>query len=432
MRRALKFLAFSLGMLLFTFSLFGCEFETPEFETPVQTEEMPEQIAPPAPVVVKLLVSTPTEQLLRSIEAIEIETGIQTELITLPAGTWEISFYKTSLATGDMPDIFSSNMGALSYALNPEENLLDLSNEPFIAALPEKFRYDASINGRLYAIPSSSISFIGWAYNKRVYKQLGLKAPRTWDELMQNCQIIQAAGGIPVIGSYKETTTAQFIFLADHYNVKAVMADFPRKFTEGQAKFATTPCALRSFEKMAEVKKYLNNDCLDTTTQMAIEMLVSGQGAHCPMSSRQLTVLQELYPDEISNIGFFGQPGEDSDNQGITYGLPLGLYVYKFSPNVELARRWLKQYLDINGNDVYQLYQPMDNSDIPSWVNDVQAYFDNGKVSLLLEYESPLKGSTCAQICLETLIGMTDAYSAAVSYDKDVEKQAIQLRLPGW
>ena len=428
MRYALRSLALSLVMLLFAFLLCGCE-----SGSPAQTEEMPARITQPAQDVVKVLVSTRSEQLMRAIiEEIEAETGIQTELITLPAGTWETSFFKTSLATGDMPDIFSSNLGALSYTLNPEENLLDLSEEPFVAALPEKFKDDASINGRLYAIPSSSIDFIGWAYNKRVYKQLGLRIPNTWDELMQNCQVIQAAGSIPVIGSFEDTTTAQFIFLGDHYNVKADMADFPQKFTEGQAKFATTPCALRSFEKMAETKKYLNDDCLDTTVPMALGMLVSGQGAHCPMSNRALKVLQELYPDEISNIGFFGQPGEDPNNHGITYGLPLGLYVYKFSPNVELARRWLKQYLDINGTDIYQLYQPVDHSDIPSWVDEVQAYFDDGKVSLMLEYESPLKGSACAQICLETLTGMTDAYSAAVMYDKDVEKQAIQLRLPGW
>ncbi len=73
---------------------------------------------------------------------------------------------------------------------------------------------------------------------------------------------------LAVIGSYKAAAlTSQLIYLVYNFNVMAELPSFPEEYTANKAKIATTPVALRSFEKMQEVheKGYMNSDFLATT-----------------------------------------------------------------------------------------------------------------------------------------------------------------------
>jgi raffinose/stachyose/melibiose transport system substrate-binding protein len=62
----------------------------------------------------------------------------------------------------------------------------------------------------------------------------------------------------------------------------------------------------------------------------------------------------------------------------------------------------------------------------------MQPYFDQGKTAVALEFESPVKGPNLEQICIEVFAGYTTPMDAAIAYDQDVQKQAVQLNLPGW
>jgi raffinose/stachyose/melibiose transport system substrate-binding protein len=65
-------------------------------------------------------------------------------------------------------------------------------------------------------------------------------------------------------------------------------------------------------------------------------------------------------------------------------------------------------------------------------VKDIAAYIDSGNSYPALEFVSPIKGPNLEQICVATASGQMKADAAATTYDKDVEKQAQQLGLPGW
>ena len=130
---------------------------------------------------------------------------------------------------------------------------MDLSNESFMDSISDTFKAAVTVDGKIYGIPIGSANFGGWLYNKNIYEELGLQIPMTWDELMDNCQVIKDAGYTAVGAAYADSWTAQFILLSDYYNVQALVPDFAEKYTANQAKFADTPAALRSFEKLADV-----------------------------------------------------------------------------------------------------------------------------------------------------------------------------------
>ncbi|MGS2778559.1 ABC transporter substrate-binding protein [Robertmurraya sp. GLU-23] len=377
-------------------------------------------------------------------DAIEEKYDIKTEYELRPGGGEGDNLVKTRLATGDMTDLMAYNSGSLFQALNPEQNFVDITNEPFVETIIDDAKESLSSNGKVFGIPSANVMAGGWFYNKKVYAELGLSVPTTWDELMANNEKIKAAGKTAVIGSYKDSWTSQLIVLADNYNVLQQHPTFPEDFTANKAKIADTPGALRSFEKLAEVFEggYLNEDFLATGYEAGLKMLAEGQGAHYPMLTFALPMLSANYSEQLNDIGFFPQPGESADENGLTVWLPGGIYINKNSEHVDEAKKWMEFFISQEGIDIYTSKIKPDGppaikdielpEDVYPAVKDMMPFFESGKTAPALEFLSPVKGPNLPQIAVEVGSGISDAKAGAELYDKDVEKQAKQLGLEGW
>jgi raffinose/stachyose/melibiose transport system substrate-binding protein len=122
---------------------------------------------------------------------------------TRPGGSEGDNIVKTRLSTGEMTDVFLYNSGSLFQALNPQQNLVPLTGEPWAGQLEEVFKPTVSVGNELYGAPITSSTGGGILYNKKVYEQLGLQVPKTWAAFMANNAKIKAAGITPVIGTYR-------------------------------------------------------------------------------------------------------------------------------------------------------------------------------------------------------------------------------------
>ncbi|WP_274651377.1 extracellular solute-binding protein [Paenibacillus humicola] len=368
--------------------------------------------------------------------------NITIETETRPGGNEGDNFVKTRLATGDMDDVLFYNSGAQLQALNPDKNLLDLTNEPFEANVLDSFKQTVSANGKVYGVPYSSSIGGGWLYNKKIYAKLGLSVPKTWSELMANNDKLKAAGITPIIGSYKDTWTSQIIVLADYYNVQEQDPNFASDYTANKAKYATTPAALRSFQKLEQTAGYYNKDFLATTYDAGLKMLAEGKGAQYPMLTFAIPALMQNNPDQMNDIGFFAQPGDSPDKNGLTVWMPGAAYIYKNTEHPEEAKKLLSFIASPEGMAAvaklsipagpYVVKGAVMPDNVPQVVKDMLPYFDQGKTAPALEFLSPLKGPSLEQITVEVGAGKRKAEDAAKLYDQDVEKQAQQLGLAGW
>lgn len=370
--------------------------------------------------------------------------GIKVELETRPGGTEGDNIVKTRLATGDMTDVFFYNAGSLMQALSPEKNMVDLTGEDFQQLINDSFKQTVSFKGKIYGVPTASTMAGGWFYNKKVYADLGLKVPKTWAELIANSEKIKAAGKTPVIGSYKDTWTSQLVVLADYFNVQAQVPTFAEDFTAHRASNAGTPAMLRSYEKLQELhdKGLMNKDLLATTYDAGLKMLAEGKGVQYPMLSFATPAILQNYPDQIENLGFFAQPGDDASSNGLTVWMPGAAYIYKESKHIEEAKKFIAFVASVEGTEVassvskptgpYLIKGASIPDDVPTLVKDMLPYFDNNQVAPALEFVSPVKGPSLEQITVEVGAGIKDAKKGAEAYDQDVEKQAKQLGLEGW
>lgn len=377
-------------------------------------------------------------------EEIEKRFNIATEFELRPGGTEGDNVVKTRLAVGDMADLMYYNSGSLFKALNPGEYFVDLTNEPFMENVYDSFKTTVSDNGKVYGIPAASSVGGGWLYNKKVYQELGLTVPKTWDELMVNNEKIKAAGKTAVIGSFKDSWTSQLILLADYYNVQAQVPNFADDYTNNKAKFATTPAALRGFEKLQEIhdKGYMNKDNMAATYEDALKMLAEGSGVHYPMLTFALTNMNANYPDLVNDIGIFAQPGDSAEVNGLTVWMPAGIYLNKDGKNVEAAKKWAEFFISPEGLQIFMSKAKAEGPyvvkgvDLPDdaypAVKEMLPYFEADKTAPALEFLSPVKGPALEQITVEVGGGIVTAKEGAQKYDKDVEKQAKQLGIKGW
>jgi raffinose/stachyose/melibiose transport system substrate-binding protein len=264
---------------------------------------------------------------------------------------------------------------------------------------------------------------------------------------MANNEVIRDAGKAAVVQTYDSTSTwtSQLFVLGDYFNVNAAEPDFAADYTANKAKFATTPAALAGFEHLEEVYEggFLNEDFGSATFEEGLALIASGEGVHYPMLSGAIGEVARLYPDNIEDVGFFAQPGENADSNGLTVWASAAVYIPKTTENVEEAKRFLAYIASPAGCDSQSAGQTPTGpylvegcelpADVPTPVQDLIPYFETeGATFPALEFLSPVKGPNLENILVEVGSGLRSAADGAALYDEDVKKQAQQLGLEGW
>ncbi len=368
------------------------------------------------------------------------------EIENRPGGAEGDNLVKTRLATGEAGDILQYNSGSLFQALNPAETLTDLTALPGQANVVESFKsVVTAADGTVRGVPFGPAMGGGIYYNKKVYAELGLSVPKTWDEFMANNEAIKAAGKVAVAQTYKDTWTSQLFVLGDFYNVQAAEPTFAVDYTANKAKYATSTAAAAGFQHLEDVFKagYLNEDFGAAKFDDGVRMVATGEAAHYPMLTFALGNIKQNYPENVNDVGFFAQPGTDAAKNGLTVWMPAALYVPASSEHPEEAKAFLDFVASVEGCNVmigangatgpYLIKDCALPADVPPSVADMMPYFQTeGLTAPALEFLSPIKGPALEQFTVEVGSGIRPAAEAAALYDQDVEKQAKQLGLPDW
>lgn len=390
-----------------------------------------------------LLIDTEVNR--KGIEAVaelaEKEIGIKIKLETRPGGPDGLNLIKTRLASGDMSDMVVYTSGALLKELNPSQYFIDLSEEECAERLDDGYKEAASDDGKLYGVPFTSGQVYAVIYSKPMYEKYNLQIPKTWDEFMNNCEVLQNAGETAIVGSYSDVWTTQIPFLGDAYNLQMTNPEFAEQFTNGEAKWATTPEALRSFEKLAETSQYFNKDYMATTYNDACDIMATGGAGHWVILTQALSNVYSLYGEAVNDLGAFPIPSDDESISGFTMFYPTSICGNKNSDKVDDIIKFMNFYTTDEALDAYTAAIPPDgpycikeyqmpDSAYDAIKNDIQKYFNENKVLPAMEYVSPVKGSDCPAICQELGSGQTTAKEAAEKYDNDCYKRAIQIGLP--
>lgn len=106
---------------------------------------------------------------------------------------------KIRLLGGEKLDVFDTWSPSLfqEFRTLNQNVYLDLTGSPFLEQFLPNTLLPVTIDGKVYGVPEVMHSD-GLLYNKRMFRELGLEVPQTWDEFIEVCESLKEEGIIPI------------------------------------------------------------------------------------------------------------------------------------------------------------------------------------------------------------------------------------------
>lgn len=111
------------------------------------------------------------------------------------------------IAADDVPDVLSVYPNAPEFREFVKEGFLyDLSNQSFLSRVNQNVLEPIRLDGKDYSLPIS-LNTIGVHYNEKMFADLNLSVPKTYEEFIAACETLQNAGIAPLAFSDKDSWT---------------------------------------------------------------------------------------------------------------------------------------------------------------------------------------------------------------------------------
>ena len=119
------------------------------------------------------------------------------------------SILQTKLAAGQPSDIVVYNKVSAENELDAVNNFVDLSDEPFVDNLIDPSLFKAP-DGKIYGFTMKNTSMeMGIVYDKKMFEEMKVSVPTTFDEFVQACATIKENGVTPIYAPFKDNFTFQ-------------------------------------------------------------------------------------------------------------------------------------------------------------------------------------------------------------------------------
>lgn len=381
-------------------------------------------------------------------DAFEEKYGCEIEVERLSSDADEMeSVLLVRAATGNLPDIWINSVGAKLEAMSPKENCYDLSGEGWIAERVNEDYLNIVTDkdtGAIYGIPSSPSNVAGVFYNKKVYEELGLEIPDTWDAFMENCRLIrEKTDKDPVMSQYSNASGAQILFLSQYFYVQRENPDFADQYTKKEIELHDSEAYMRGLSKMYEIWEsgYQNENPLEISWEDAAKAVSEGSAAHIFCRTNIMSTVETVNSDAREDIGFFPLPDENSEEQGVATWMPAAWCISKNSENVELAKTLLEFLTTEEAVDIYctktiptgafMLNGVELPENVSGAVKEAQAWAEKASTPVM-EYFCDIKGPNLATILTMVGTGEYTPDEAISEIESDNAIDAQQKGLEGW
>jgi raffinose/stachyose/melibiose transport system substrate-binding protein len=337
--------------------------------------------------------------------------------------------YKTQMAAGEGPDMLADERPNPSGVDNGYA--LDLSSFGFVQKYTEAGINELSFGDKVYAVPGPSW-FGGYFYNKAMFAEHGWKIPATYDEFIELCGKIEAAGIKPIANPIKNPNYLM------HYAISYVLPEFLAKpenqswdkdFAAGKVKMADT--WLPYMEKWAEVvtKGYVTAEDLGMDAAQAIDEFALGKAAMLDSGPWDVETIMAKNPnmqlDMMPYVGNSGGTGWLFGGPGVRWGINSQLGRPENKAKLDACVRIIDLITSPEGQKAYwennkggSSYVKGVTLDMPAEYDGCKEVFAAGNVygpwmmwndGVYQEFGSQLQGYVAGTVTLKQVLEATDA-----------------------
>jgi raffinose/stachyose/melibiose transport system substrate-binding protein len=264
--------------------------------------------------------------------------------------TYEFSQFdqvvRAQINGGSPPDVIQTVLGygnATALKTLAKANVLtDLSDQPWVASIPEQAKGPSGLDGKVYAYPPM-YGLIGAVYDKTTFKSLGLTPPTTYPEVLAYCATMRSKGKVPI--ALGAQTPIAAVFMAYALAASTAYVERPT-FNEdrlaGTVTFAGSKGWLRSLEQLDELN---HAGCFGSAPagvayQASLQQLAAGKAGMVVNVIEGMASLKALAPK--ADLAMVALPsGGDAATTKIPAAPSAGFAVPKRAKNVELAKKFV-------------------------------------------------------------------------------------------
>lgn len=293
---------------------------------------------------------------------------------------------QTAVSAKDGPDVFGSLFGA---ALVPYVQGFVPLDDRFTPELLDDLYVspDTQTLGTRYLMPFGVITQ-PWMYNKQLFEQAGLdpdSPPATWEELLQACDALKAAGITPISATFRDGYQGEII----HTGLAGQLATLEEQDTWWSGGGSWTDAALRRpFEYLIELN---DRGCFtkDSTSytwaeERAFDFNKGEAAIYVGVSSPDYELVAKDAGLAVEDIGIFQTPRLPESaytDQYIEMSNFEGLGITAWSENQDAAWELLKFHASPEGQQVY-----WEDAGIPPSSRSSQATSDLPQEQQILEW----------------------------------------------
>lgn len=188
---------------------------------------------------------------------------------------------KTAFAAGEAPDIAYMFSGGsfvkpyidAGYLLPIDEYLSEETKAKILPGMIEQ----GTFNDQVYALPT--ITFLANLYcNTKMFEEAGAKIPTTWDELLDACEKLNAAGITPILMGEKDRWPGMYWY--DIIAARTAGNDAIKEAFADPSKFNTQPFidAAAKLQELVQAGAF-NDNMMSMSYDEMVEGFAAGQGA---------------------------------------------------------------------------------------------------------------------------------------------------------
>lgn len=239
------------------------------------------------------------------IAAFEAEhPNIKIELDMKPTDQYAVAL-NTALAGGDAPDLIGFYPGpALAEAANAGQ-ILDLTGKVDIDRLTPSGQAASMVGNKVYGVPAMGTYTVGLFYHKQMFEDNGLKPPTTWEELVDVCEKLQAAGITPMIMPAKDAVIPFFFYTMA---VDSILGpEGYEALMKGEVKL-TDENLLKATQLLKDMTQYFQEGFLSTSYTEGKALFAREQGAMLIGGSADYSGYQEVNPEVNLGVVAFPSP----------------------------------------------------------------------------------------------------------------------------
>lgn len=239
--------------------------------------------------------------------------------------------------------------------------LLEITEEnvPNLAAVSETQRQVYTTDdGKLNSAPYIYVSY-GFIYNKKIFDDLGLEEPKTWDDFFAVLDTLKDEGITPLALGTKDGWVISEVVANPNYVNFVDGENWRLEMLKGNKKF-TDPEFVEFLACLEKWKDYMPNSYQAIGYTEAQQLFLSEQAAIFPAGSWEVGYFQSQNPDLELGI-FFSPTVNEGDKQWLGFNGGAGVGINKNSEHIEEALIYVNWLLSeeaqiLTGNLMAGLY----------------------------------------------------------------------------